>query len=143
MASNIAAVGMDTTSGQFKIPAPTDVLVIPTALSGTGGTPTIVLGAAAGTGPSFSIVGSNTAGKVTLNVGTGILTSGTVMTMTFADSLSYPNGCSITFTAGNSNFATVLTTISASTTVTTAILSVAVGLSISTTYIGFYQIIGW
>lgn len=146
MAKTLQLTGMDTGStppGQFNIVQPTDAIQIPNALIGVGSTPSLALGSAAGSGATFSIVGSNTAGKITLNAGTGILTSGTVMTMTFANSFAYPSGCAVIFSPGNSNFAAVISTISSTTGTTTVVVSVTAGLSISTTYIGFYTIIGW
>lgn len=110
---------------------------------GNSATPSLVLGGAAGTSPSASIVGTNMSGKVTLNTGTGILGSGTVMTMTFANGFAYPNGCVVSFAAGNSNFAAVVSTIYLNTTTTTVTVLVAAGLTLSTTYIGFYTITGY
>lgn len=114
-----------------------------TSLTGTSGTPTVVLDANAGSGATYSIVGTNLAGKITLNTGTGVLSAGTVLTMTFANSLSYATGATVTFSPANTNFAVVLNTLYATTTQTTAVIAVTAGLSISTTYIGFYHILGY
>lgn len=141
MSNLINAVGMDSVTGQFNIADPEDTFLAP-SLSGTSGTPSIALGAAAGSGATFAIAGTNLAGKITLTSGTGILASGTVMTATFANSLSYPIGCSVTFSAGNANFATVLPYLYAETGQTQVVLKVAIALSISSTYIGYYQVVG-
>lgn len=141
--ANINLVGMDSITGQFKIAATGDFLSTPGSLIGMTGTPTIVLGAAAGSGASVSIIGSNLAGKITLTSGASLLTSGIVITMTFANSLTYPNGSFINYTPGNSNFATVFNSLYATTTTTTIVLNVSVGLSVTTSYIGYYQIIGY
>lgn len=133
---------MDTTTGQFNIADPDDTVQIPSLVANSP-VPTIVLGAAAGTGASYSITGTNLAGKITLTAGTIGLASGTVITMTFANSFAYPTGCAVTFTAGNAAFAGVITLISATTNTTTVTLAVAAALTLSTVYIGFYQIIGW
>lgn len=110
----------------------------------TGSTPGIATGAALGTGAGTpTIVGTNIAGKITFTTATLSVVAGIVFTMTFANSLSFPNGTTVVFTAGNSNFANVLTTLSCTTTTTTVVLNVAVGLGIATTYIGYYQCIGY
>lgn len=110
---------------------------------GTGSAPSISLGGAAGSGASSSIVGTNMSGKITLNVGTGILSSGTVMTMTFANSWAFPNGSVVVFSPGNNNFAAIQTILYASSTATTVTLSCTTALTISTTYIGYYLVTGY
>jgi len=110
---------------------------------GLGGTPSLSLGAAAGSGATSSIVGTNMSGKITLNVGTGVLSAGTIMTMTFANNFSYPNGCFITFGAGNAAFAVIKTILYATTTTTTVALLCTAALTISTTYIGYYAVTGY
>jgi hypothetical protein len=113
------------------------------AVMGTGNAPSIVLGSAAGSGASVSIVGNNVAGKITLTSGASLLVSGTVMTLTLANGLSFPNGSVVTYSAGNSAFASVLGLISGSTTATTIALSVSAALTLSTVYIGYYSITGY
>lgn len=110
---------------------------------GVGAAPTIALGAAAGSGATYSIAGDNMIGKITLNVGTGILSSGTVMTMTFANSLSYPTGSSVLFSPANSNFATLQTLLYCTTSQTTVTLQCTTALTVSTTYIGYYLVVGY
>ena len=141
--SIIIASGMDSTTGLFKIPAVGDITQIPSGMVGSGSTPSLVVGAAAGTGATVSIVGTNISGRITFVSGTSLLTSGTVLTMTYANSFAYPNGCVLTFSAGNASFASVLQYLSAVTSTTGVVLSTALGLSISTTYIGYYQVTGW
>lgn len=114
-----------------------------TSLTGASGTPTLLVDANAGTGATASIVGTNLAGKITLNTGTGVLGTGTVLTMTFANSLTYATGATVTFSAGNGNFSTVTNTIYCETTTTTVVLKVTAGLSLTSTYIGFYHILGY
>lgn len=115
-----------------------------TSILSTGSSPGIASGAALGTGAGTpTVVGTNTAGKITFTTATLSVVAGTVFTMTFANSLAYPSGCSINFSAANSNFAGVLATLSCTTTTTTVVLSVSVGLGLATTYIGYYQIIGF
>lgn len=142
--STLNSIGMDTTTGQFKIALPADLLTVPTSIIGLGGTPTIVLGSGAtGSGATYSITGTNIAGSITINSGTGILATGIVFTMTFADSLTYPHGCFVTFSAGNAAFAALAVALYVTTTTTTAVVSTAVAISISTTYIGSYHITGY
>lgn len=130
-------------NGQFDIIGPNDGLKTG-YLVGTSGTPSVVLGSAAGTGATFSILGNNLAGQITLTTGISLLGSGTVMTMTLANSFSFPAGMAINFTAGNSNFASLLSVLSVSTTTNAGTLSIATSaLSLSTTYIGYYSIMGW
>lgn len=141
--SIVADIGMDTTSGQLKITSAADTSSIPSII-GSSGTPIVVAGAALGTGASNpTIVGNNIAGKITFATATLSVVSGIAFTMTFANSLSYPTGCFVTLTAGNSNCAGVIATLSCTTTQTTAVLNVAVGLGVTTTYIGYYQIVGY
>jgi hypothetical protein len=141
--STIALVGMDTTSGQFKIPQVGDTVQLPSGLVGSGSAPSLSLGAAAGSGATSSIIGTNISGKITLNSGTGVLASGTVLTMTLANSFAYPNGSVVTFSPGNANFAAVAQYLSAVTSTTGGVLSVSLALTISSTYIGYYSISGW
>lgn len=113
------------------------------SISSTGSAPSISLGAASGSGASSSTVGNNVSGKITLNVGTGILSAGTVMTMTFANGRTYPNGCFITFSAGNDNFSLIHNLLYATTSTTGVTLSCRLALTVSTTYIGYYTIVGY
>lgn len=134
---------MDTTTGQFKISLPGDISSIPAIISSSA-TPAGVAGAALGTGAGNpTVIGNNIAGRITFTTATLSVVSGVVFTLTFANSLSYPNGSFITFTAGNANFAGVLSTLSCTTTQTTVVLNVAVGLGVATTYIGYYSISGY
>jgi hypothetical protein len=120
-----------------------DVVVSVPYVIGAGSTPTLSMGAAAGTGATSSIVGTNMSGKITLNVGTGILSAGTVMTMTFAGGLTYPSGAVVTFSAGNDNFAAIAALVYATTSTTTVTLACRAALTISTTYIGYYTVTGY
>lgn len=137
------AVGMDTTTGQFGIAGPADTAVVP-SLQGSSGTPTLVAGSAAGTGPTLTITGNNLSGKISLTVGTGLLATGTVLTLTLANGLVFPNGMAVIFGAQEPNFASVITKLSVATTTSTAVLSVGItALVTATTYVGFYSISGW
>lgn len=135
-------VGMDSTTGQFKIGNPGDMNTMG-AIVGNSSAPAVALGAAAGSGSTVSIVGTNISGKITvvtsLTVGSGI-----VLTMTLANGLTFPANCVVTFSPGNSSFAAIGASLyMSSTSSTQAVLSVAVGLGISTTYIGYYSVSGW
>lgn len=134
--------GMDTTTGQNEIGNAGDMYTMG-AIVGNSVAPSLVLGSAAGTGSTVSIVGTNISGKITLTTALTV-SSGTVLTMTLAQGLTFPGGCVITFSAGNSSFAAIGASLYVSSTSTTqAVLSVAVGLGISTTYIGYYSVSGW
>lgn len=134
--------GMDSTTGQNEIGNPGDMLTMG-AIVGNSSTPTVVLGAAAGTGSTVSIVGSNISGKITV-VTSLTVSSGVVLTMTLAQGLVFPNASVITFSPGNSSFAAIGASLYISSTTTTqAVLSVAVGLGVTTTYIGYYTCSGW
>lgn len=134
--------GMDTTTGQNKIGNPGDMYTLG-AIVGNSSAPAVALGSAAGTGSTVSIVGTNVSGKITLTTSLTV-SSGIVLTMTLANGLTFPGGCVITFSAGNSSFAAIAASLYVSSTSTTqAVLSVAVGLGISTTYIGYYMCSGW
>ena len=141
--ANINLIGMDSSSGQFRIATINDFVSSPGSIIGMSGIPNIVLGSASGLGSTAGIIGSNLAGKITFTTGASLLSSGIVMTMTFANGLTYPNGCFVNFTSGNSNFASVFNSLYATTTTNTVVLNVTIGLSIITTYIGYYQIIGY
>lgn len=56
------------------------------------GIPSISAGAAAGTSPTISIVGTNKCGKITLTQGSGAAPPGTICTVTFSGSFTAPNG---------------------------------------------------
>lgn len=135
----LVPTGMDT-NGQFRIAASNDII---NGVPVIGGVPTLTMGSAAGTGASASIVGSNKSGKITMTTGVSLLSTGTVMTMTFANGFAYPNGCAIFFSSADVNFANVLTKIFATTTTTTASLTTSLSLSVGTTYVGYYRIEGW
>ena len=64
--------------------------------------------------------------------------------MTFADSFAFPNSTAITFSPVNANFAGILTKLYVTPTTTGGELYVGLtALSISTTYVGSYQVSGW
>lgn len=113
------------------------------AVVGSSASPSISLGSATGSGATSSIVGTNMSGKITLNVGTGVLSAGTIMTMTFANSFSYPNGCFVNFDAANAAFAAIKTILYVTTTTTAVTLLCTAALTISTTYIGYYLTTGY
>jgi hypothetical protein len=67
----------------------------------TSATPTIAVGANAGTGATVSIVGTNQDGIITVNTGTGA-TTGILCTITMSGAFAYPNSCTpvITHSSG-------------------------------------------
>lgn len=143
MANRMNAIGMDTTTGMFNIADPDDTFMAP-SLGGNSGTPAAVAGAALGTGAGNpTVTGTNLAGTITFTTASLAVVAGVVFTMTFANSLTFPNGCTVTLAAGNTNCATVITTLYCTTTTTTVVLNVSAGLGIATTYTGFYQVVGY
>lgn len=114
------------------------------ALTTTGAAPTITLASGAGLGATASAIGNNVSGKITLNTGASLLATGKVMTLTFANSFAYPNGCFINFTPADANFAPFMTKLYAVCSTTGCELYViTTALSIATTYTGFYTITGY
>ncbi len=135
--------GMDA-NGQFRIATSSDSFpLVASSNKGAGGTPTLTLATAAGSGATRSIEGNNVAGKITLTTGLTLLSSGLVMTLGFADGLVYPNGCHPQFTAGNENFAGVYIKLYAVGKTTGVELYVTAALSLSQTYVGTYHITGF
>jgi len=132
----------DSGTTTTKIGNTSDVYSTLPSVVGTSAAPTIVLGSAAGAGATVAIVGTNLSGKITLTSGTGVGT-GTVLTMTFSGALAFPNGCSISFAAGNSSFAGIVSTMYVTDTTTTVTLSVTAALALSTVYIGYYSVLGY
>ena len=111
---------------------------------GTSGTPAVAVLAAAGTGATATIVGSNVSGKITLNTGTSLVTGGNILTLTLADGASFPNGMHIQYSSSNANFAMVLTSIYCTTTNNSATLAMnGIALTTNTAYVGYYTISGY
>lgn len=112
-------------------------------LVGIGAVPTVVAPAAAGTGATVSVVGSNTAGIVTLVTGTGV-TAGVQWTLTF--SLPYVGAAvgvvNYTFPDGSVNNYPPIASSATITTLQLATLGTAV-LSDSTSYKFNYVVIGY
>lgn len=140
--STIVPVGMDLTTGLFKIAAIGDTMDTP-AMIGLGGIPTLTINANAGTGATASISGNNIAGKITLTSGTLSIASGLILTLNYADGLTFPNGSNVVFSPGNAAFAGIVSTLSVVGNTTNAQLSASVGVGIGTTYIGYYHVSGW
>jgi hypothetical protein len=97
--------------------------------------PTVVAGAAAGTGPTVSVVGTDEVGTITVNVGTSPAT-GTLVTLTF--NYAYAN---TPYVAGLV-CRTASPSVHGSTTTTTLVLTADVALTASTTYKFDYHAIG-
>lgn len=60
---------------------------------GSGNAPTVTLGPVAGTGATYTIVGNNITGRVTVTTGSGLSlnATGVLVTLTLADGVTYPN----------------------------------------------------
>lgn len=115
-------------------------------LLGNGGVPTIVLGGAGviGTGATSSIVGSEVAGRFTLNTGTGLLlVAGIAATFTLTSAM--PSGTfAISFTPASTNAVgkSIFVTSISSTQFTLNITGLSL-LAISATYVWNYTIEGY
>lgn len=117
---------------------------VTSSLISTGSAPSVVLGAALGTGASNpTIIGNNVAGKVTFVTTALSVVAGTVFTVTLANSLTFTNGSFVTFSAGNDNFSSVSNFLYVESDTTTVTLKARLGLGLSTTYIGYYHIVGY
>lgn len=113
-------------------------------LVGIGSVPTVVAPAAAGTGATVSVVGSNTAGIVTLITGTSVIAGQVMWTLTF--SLPYVGAAvgvvNYTFPDGSVNNYPTLASSATLTTLQLGTLGTAV-LSDSTSYKFNYVVIGY
>jgi len=136
--------GMDSTTGQFKISGLNDILKTPAQINNSG-TPTLTMQSALGTsGNTATIVGTNTAGVITLKTGLLSLGIGKILTFTFADGFAWPNACVVVFSPSDANFATAYTKIYSPIGTSTSVdVFVSAALSIATTYTGSYKIEGW
>lgn len=112
---------------------------------GGSGTPAIAGGTGAGTSPTVNVVGSNSAGQVTVTTGTTPTASGPVITITFANSFAYPAAPYPILEPGNAA-AAALTGTSAvfvtSTTTTFVINAGTAALAAATQYIWYYNVQG-
>lgn len=143
MGSIIIPMGLDVANNQFRVPTPADSVKIP-GIIGLTGTPAMTAQSAAGSGATVSITGSNISGKFILTTGISLLASGKILSMTFANSFTYPGGCVVNFSAGDSNFANVITKIYAATTTSGVDVYISgLNLILNTIYTGYYTVIGW
>lgn len=112
---------------------------------GQGSAPAIAANAGAGSSPTISIVGSDSAGKITLTTGTAPSgTNATICTVTFATAFSAAPY--VSFSPANANaagLAAALTMIYANSGTTTfTMISGTTALGSATQYIWFYEVIG-
>lgn len=125
----------------------TQLAYINYGLTGKSSTPTGVLGTGAGTGASETITGNNISGTLSVTTAGTPSASATVTTITFAGTLTYPNGCSVQLFPANANAASITggaTEIyAAGTTTTWVVTSGTTGLTTGTTYLWNYLIIGY
>lgn len=110
----------------------------------SSGLPSIGTGNGSGNSPSKNIVGTNTAGKITLTTGSGCSASSNIITVTYS-SLTYSNNSFVVFSPGNT-YSSSLTYSQAiyvtSSTTNFQFYSNINPLSNSTTYIWYYHVIG-
>lgn len=106
-------------------------------------TPTVAVGAAAGSGATVSVVGSNIGGIVTFNSGTGLLGGGALFTLTYAGGFTYPAGSVASVDANNSAAASAGGNVYITTTTTSFTLNVVLGVNVSTAFKFMYICAGW
>lgn len=135
---------LDATGNELLALRSSDEAVIGGKLTGLSVVPTVAVAAGAGTGATVSVIGSNTAGLVTLVTGTGVNSAALMFTLTF--SLQYTGAAtgSITysFPDGSVNNYPPLASATTSTTLQLATLGSSV-LSDSTSYKFNYVVIGY
>ncbi len=109
----------------------------------TSATPSFIPDTGAGTG-TVSITGTNTSGKITVNVVNGSAAGQDIGTITFSGSFTLPTGCYPVISAGNSAMALEITKIYATGTTTTfkITLAAAQALTDATSYVINYIVIG-
>lgn len=106
-------------------------------------TPGVAIGSAAGSGATVSVVGGNLAGVITFNSGTGILGSGALFTLTFANSFAFPTNCAISLEPNNSAAAGANGNVYITTTTTSFTVNVILGVNTSTAFKFMYIVVGW
>jgi hypothetical protein len=110
---------------------------------GSSTTPGIAAGAGAGTGPTIALVGTDTAGKITLTSGTLPAISAVILTVTFAS--AYGTTPYVVFSPGNGAAASLsaLSAIYVTATTTTFVFnSDTTAITAATQYIWTYHVIG-
>lgn len=144
--STLNPVGMDTTTGQFKIAQSSDTLLAPGNIALSGVAPSIAAGTGAGTSPTISISGVNNGGIVTVTTGT--LPTGsnaTIVTITY--STAFPNSSAVTLTSANASTAALSGSGNPfpppSSSTGFSIQSGITSLIGSTTYKWSYTVLGW
>ena len=147
--SNIWGLTIDTVTGRVQR---IDRNLFNTAVSmpkliGNSTTPTLTLGGSSivGTGATSSIIGNDMAGEITLTTGTGISTTGTVLTLTFSS--AYANAPFVTLTAASESMVnggnpTISRIFVNETTTTFQVILSTHNLSSSTEYKFNYHVIG-
>jgi len=132
-------IGSSVTSPSY----PLDIggAVRSTRLLGNASPPTVVLGAAAGSSPSSSIVGSEVGGRFSVTTGGSGATTGLIGTFTLASAMP-SSTFSVVFTPANTNASSISKNESSASS-STFTLNATTALSNSTTYIWNYQIVGY
>lgn len=108
----------------------------------TGATPSIAANAGAGTTPTISIAGTDTAGAITLTTGTTPTVSADVLTVTFA--AAYPSAPRVVFSPANANSALLNGNAAVYVTPATGTFKLttgSAGLTAATQYIWSYHVI--
>lgn len=107
----------------------------------TSSTPAVALQGAAGIGATYSIVGTNMDGVLTITTGTSLsVSSGNLAVLTFSGSFAFPNGCAPQVDYGASFAATSVYAYGSTTTIT---IGTPVALAGLTTYTINYHVGGY
>lgn len=112
-------------------------------IAGAGNTPTIAAGTGAGTSPTVSVVGTDTAGTITITTGTSPTANATIATITFAGG-AYNSAPYVSLTPSNKAAATLSGAnmpFPSSTTTTFVLTSSTTALTAATTYTFNYLIV--
>lgn len=110
-------------------------------IDGAGSTPSIAAGAGAGTGPTISVVGTDTAGEITITTGTLPTLNAAVVTVTFAS--SYASSPYVVLWPAEANASAVgfLPYVTATTTTFVVSNAISLGFAGTTTYKYNYHVI--
>ena len=137
-ATNITgSVGINTASPSYKLDVNGPARAI--HFIGGGSAPTLAAGTGAGTSPTVSIAGTDTAGTITVTTGTSPATNATIVTVTFATAYASGPYCLVTpANAATAALGSAAAFVSSSSTTTFLLTSNAVALAGSTTYVWYF-----
>lgn len=156
---NISATGIGHFASRLHVNTGSDLsdLLVPFYVNGNGqivgtlsaqkligisNTPTIAAGTGAGTSPTIAIVGTDSAGRITITTGTSPVAAASIVTITFAS--AYSSAPYVALTPANANASALALTsrpFPASTTSNFVLTAGSVALTASTQYVFNYHVI--